>query len=75
MNRELLCAVGEALYGPRWQTELARELEVSDRTIRRWLAGDVEPAPGVWIDLMLMTQERALALEDLSNRLRREAAT
>ena len=34
-----LASIGAALYGPRWQTELARALGVSDRTIRRWVSG------------------------------------
>lgn len=39
MTRDELRAAGEALYGARWQTALARELGVADRTVRRWLAG------------------------------------
>ena len=31
---------GEALYGPRWQTALARALGVNARTVRRWAYGD-----------------------------------
>ncbi len=40
MLRDELIAVGERLYGARWQSALARALGVSDRTVRRWLAGD-----------------------------------
>lgn len=39
-----LALVGAALYGPRWQTEMARALEVADRTVRRWAAG-ASPIP------------------------------
>lgn len=35
--------LGEALYGPRWQTELARALGVSDRHMRRWAASGELP--------------------------------
>ena len=35
-----LKTIGEALYGERWQSSLARALEVSDRTMRRWDAGE-----------------------------------
>lgn len=35
-----LATIGEALYGPRWQSALARLLGVDDRTVRRWLAAD-----------------------------------
>jgi hypothetical protein len=34
-----LRSIGERLYGPRWQTKLARALPVSPRTIRYWLSG------------------------------------
>jgi hypothetical protein len=34
-----LRTIGESLYGPRWQTKLARALPVNPRTVRRWLAG------------------------------------
>ncbi len=34
---------GPALYGERWQSELARALGVTDRTIRRWLGGGAIP--------------------------------
>lgn len=34
-----LSSLGERLYGPRWQTKLARVLPVSTRTIRYWLSG------------------------------------
>lgn len=42
-HHELLVATGEALFGPRWQSNLARELGVYDRTMRRWAAGDGIP--------------------------------
>lgn len=32
--------IGEDLFGPRWQFELARALPVSTRAIRYWLSGD-----------------------------------
>jgi len=35
-----LARLGRALYGPRWQTALARAVGVTSRTVRRWLAGD-----------------------------------
>lgn len=38
---EIVIEVGIALYGERWQTELARDLGFSDaRRIRQWLTGD-----------------------------------
>ena len=31
--------IGVALFGHRWQSALARELGVSDRTVRHWTTG------------------------------------
>jgi hypothetical protein len=37
MTPDELAAAGRALYGERWQTSLAIDLSISDRTMRRWL--------------------------------------
>jgi predicted transcriptional regulator len=47
-------AVGRALYGDRWQSDIARDLGVSDRTIRRWVSGEDIPRLGVWRDLLAL---------------------
>lgn len=66
----LLVESGEALYGPRWQCELARELGVSDRTMRRWVADTSAVPAGLYTDLLRLTQERAAVLDGLAERLR-----
>ena len=66
----LLVEAGEALYGPRWQTELARDLGVSDRTMRRWVADTSDVPAGLYVDLLRLTQERAAVLDALAPRLR-----
>lgn len=71
----LLVEAGEALYGPRWQSELARDLGVADRTVRRWVAGTSDVPPGLYVDLLRLTQERAAALDSLSQRLREVGAS
>ena len=40
----ILHEVGRALYGNIWQSELARDLGCTDRTVRKWNAGDA-PIP------------------------------
>jgi hypothetical protein len=40
-----LRTIGERLYGPRWQTKLARALPVNPRTVRRWLSGERQIRP------------------------------
>lgn len=66
----LLVECGEALYGPHWQSALARDLGVSDRTVRRWVAGTSEVPAGLYVDLLRLTQERAAVLDALAPRLR-----
>lgn len=69
----LLLDCGEALYGQQWQSALARDLGVSDRTVRRWVAGSSDPPGGVYVDLLRLTQERAERLDRLAPRLRKAA--
>lgn len=69
----LLREVGEALYGGQWQSPLARDLGMSDRHMRRLAAGAADVPPGVWLDLLRLTMERAQVLDALADRLRREA--
>jgi hypothetical protein len=45
VHPEELADAGRALYGDRWQTPLARDLRVTDRTMRRWLAGEFAIPP------------------------------
>ena len=66
----LLLDCGEALYGAQWQTAIARDLGVSDRTVRRWVAGSADLPVGVYVDLLRLTQERAARLDALAPRLR-----
>lgn len=66
----LLVEAGEALYGPLWQSALARDLDISDRTVRRWVAGTSPVPAGLYIDLLRLTQERAAVLDALAGRLR-----
>lgn len=65
MTSDLLTACGEALYGPRWQSEMSRALAVDDRTIRRWVAGDSPVPAGVAVDLLRLLIERADEIDDL----------
>lgn len=69
----LLHEAGEALYGPRWQSELARDLDVSIRTMQRWAASADDAPAGVYLDLLRLTMERAQALDALADRLRQHA--
>lgn len=67
---KLLRDTGEALYGPRWQSDIARDLQVSDRTIRNWLSGATDMPAGVAMDLWRLCEERADALDAVMTRLK-----
>ena len=45
-----------ALYGPDWQSPLARRVRVDARTVRRWKAGDREIPD--WLEWVLGVLER-----------------
>lgn len=58
--------VGEALYGPRWQTDIARDLELSDaRRVRQWMAGERSIPAGVWADLAALVSRRQMLLAEV----------
>jgi hypothetical protein len=67
----LLVECGQALYGERWQTPLARDLGVADRTVRRWVAGTSDVPAGLYVDLLRLTQKRSAALDGLAGKLQR----
>ena len=68
MTPDLLQRCGEALYGPRWQSDLSRDLQISDRTMRRWIADGGVP-DGVYRDLRELCRHRAKELSALIARL------
>ncbi len=60
---ETLRAIGLALYGNCFQSQLAEALGVSDRTMRRWLCGDSSLPEGIWSDLADLCSGRASEME------------
>jgi hypothetical protein len=66
-----LRSVGEALFGHAWPAPLANELDISERTLRRWMAGRMIPE-GIWPELIIICQERAVILSDLISHLEKE---
>jgi hypothetical protein len=69
MSSKLLADVGTALYGPRWQTELSRAIDVSDRTIRRWASGADDVPDGVYSDLLSLLTEKAGEVDDVISKI------
>jgi len=58
MTPATLATIGRALYGERWQTALAADLGVADRTMRRWAAGTSAMPSGLEADLRRLLEER-----------------
>jgi transcriptional regulator with XRE-family HTH domain len=50
---DLLIRGGEALYGPNWQSALARGLGINVRTVQRWAAGEQHPPPADVLDRLI----------------------
>lgn len=48
MDREHFIRCGEALHGKFWQTAIAEQLDVSERLVRFWVAGE-RPIAG-WVE-------------------------
>ena len=71
MTRDLtlLQEVGEALYGPLWQSPLARDLEIADRSVRRWVAGQYPVPDWLWPKLAAICAKRGAALQAWAKRL------
>lgn len=58
----------ETIYGPEWQTPLARDLSVAVRTVQRWASGTMQP-PDVRAELVAICQRRIKVLTALIDRL------
>jgi hypothetical protein len=63
--RDNLIKIGEALYGPRYQRDLAEALGVNERTMRRWIAGDFEPPATLLPELKALLRDRAKRIKAL----------
>ena len=59
MTPDELAAAGRVLYGERWQTSLAMDLNVADRTMRRWLVRETPIPNGVERELREVLVKRA----------------
>lgn len=64
----IIADIGQALWGTQWQTDMAKALDVSDRTVRRWVAGTTPIPRGIYADLIRVMTERQADLDDLIER-------
>lgn len=59
MNRSTLKAAGEALWGPQYRSEMARQLDVHLRTVMRWDRGEtsIPEAAGARLSQLLVKRK------------------
>jgi hypothetical protein len=66
---QLLIKIAILLFGNNWQSGLAGEIGIGERTLRRWIAG-TSPIPlGVWNDLMARLSNRSVEIQRMQDRL------
>ena len=61
---------GEALYGERWQSPLARDLGVTSRAVRHWCAGRHGCPSDIADRLLPLVEERGEVLRSVAIALR-----
>lgn len=62
---EQLRIIGEALYGERWQSDIARDLNVDSRRVRQWLASERPIPAGIWVELAAKMRQRKQTIAGL----------
>ena len=69
MNKELLIKTGEAAFGANWQTDLAKSLDVSTRSVRYWLSCERQ-MPNLNNELVVLLNERKAKIDNVINELK-----
>ena len=69
MTPAQLARIGQALYGHRWQTELANAVQVSDRHMRRYARGDVAISDEVAGAVLAICRRRKISLDKIVERM------
>jgi hypothetical protein len=62
---QLITRAAAALYGDRPQAAMARDFQVTTRTVNRWLLGQTTPAPEIFMTLLEHLQTRLDELDGL----------
>jgi hypothetical protein len=69
LSSDELAEIGAALYGHQWQTPLARDLDISDRSLRYLADGSRPVHEGIARDLAQLLAARSGALDKLADRV------
>ena len=73
MTRSVFQQIGRVLWGPRWRSEMARELGVVRATVMRWDVGTVSVPLSAWKKLGKLLRARRLQLDHYIDKLPPEA--
>jgi len=68
---DVLARVGRGLYGLNWKLPLARDLDMSDRSLKYMMTGERGIHAGIVRDLLAIVEARESELHDIAKVLRR----
>lgn len=71
ISPDTLRRIGEALYGHQWQLALARELDISERSMRYLASGERPVHEGIAFDLLRTIEDREGDLHEIAKELRK----
>jgi hypothetical protein len=69
LSPEELARIGLALYGDQWRTPLARDLGMSERSLRYMASGDRGISVGIARDLLAVVKARRTELGEIVHAL------
>jgi hypothetical protein len=72
-NAALLCEAGRLLFGPAWQSELARTLGVSLRRVQYYAADARQPPATMLAEVAGLLARRSDECRDMAQRLQNAA--
>lgn len=71
ISPDVLARVGKSLYGGQWQTALARDLDISERSVRYFITGERAIHAGIVKDLLELVEESEAELHEVAKVLRK----
>lgn len=71
ITAQMLERVGLSLYGNNWKMPLARDLEISDRSLHYMVTGERGIHDGIVRDLLAIVERHEAELHEVAKELRR----